>query len=95
MPRSLAAALPPLYSGLSAEPSASDVLLGCAALDLSALQLLGSIDGWYNILDQQQQPRGQIKVGWSVGLDVKAGLLQQLASAGPEDGMSLLCCLKA
>jgi hypothetical protein len=31
-------------------------------LDLSALQLLGSVDGWYNITDMHQQLRGQIKV---------------------------------
>lgn len=61
--QSEAAALPPLYTGVSAAPCASDVLLGCAALDLSALQLLGTLDGWYNITDLQQQPVGQLKVG--------------------------------
>lgn len=63
MPQALAADLPPLYSGLCAAPAASDALLGCAVLDLTALQLLGAVDGWYNITDMQQQPRGQIKVG--------------------------------
>lgn len=62
VPAAVAAELPPLYSGLCAAPVASDALLGYAALDLAALQLLGVIDGWYNILDMQQQARGQIKV---------------------------------
>lgn len=62
VPEAHAAELPPLYAGLSAVPAGSDALLGCAALDLSALQLLGAVDGWYNITDVHQQPRGQIKV---------------------------------
>jgi hypothetical protein len=53
-----------LSHGLSAAPSGRDLLLGVASLDLSSLTLLGCVDGWYNILDTQQQTRGQIKVGY-------------------------------
>lgn len=53
--------------GLSAAPAGGDLLLGVASLDLSSLTLLGCVDGWYNILNAQQQTRGQIKVGVSVG----------------------------
>lgn len=57
-----AAALPPLYAGIAATPAAGDVLLGVAVLDLTAIQVLGSIEGWYNICDEQQHLKGQIKV---------------------------------
>eukprot|EP00873_Tetraselmis_striata_P005901 jgi/Tetstr1/426165/TSEL_016491.t1 len=42
---------------------AGDVLLGSAALDLTLLWLgLDKIEGWYNLLDVNQQPAGQLKV---------------------------------
>lgn len=41
---------------------AGGAAVGCAALDLSALHLLGCIDGYYNIQDLQQRVQGQIKV---------------------------------
>jgi hypothetical protein len=62
LPEAAAAELPPLYAGLAAVPAGSDGLLGCADLDLSALTLLGALDGWYNIRDIRGQDRGQIKV---------------------------------
>jgi hypothetical protein len=63
---------PPLYSGVAAVPAATDALLGCASLDLSALQLLGLLEGWYTIADVaggSGRSRGQLKVcfrggGW-------------------------------
>lgn len=91
VPAAVAAELPPLYSGLCAAPAASDALLGYAALDLTALQLLGAIDGWYNILDMQQQARGQIKVSLTPQKQLDAPLqvlsqsadsLQQVLAAG-------------
>lgn len=57
-----AADLPPLYEAHEAQPVAADVLVGCAALDLSALHMLGLLDGWYNVVDYHQQLRGQLKV---------------------------------
>jgi hypothetical protein len=50
----------PVQAGVSA--AAGDVLLGCAAVDLSMLSVLGKVDGWYNVTDGQQQPRGQLQV---------------------------------
>lgn len=64
--RPLAAAaaecLPAIHAGIAAVPAAGDILLGCAELDVAALQMLGSIEGWYNICDERQQMKGQLKV---------------------------------
>jgi hypothetical protein len=63
LPAAAAASLPPLYACTPAVPCAADnQLLGCAALDMAALHVLGSIDGWYNVADAAERPRGQIKV---------------------------------
>jgi hypothetical protein len=62
-----AAELPALSSAAPAEPRHDDALLGCAAVDLSALAVMGGLDGWYNLVDHDRQPRGQIKV------EVRAG----------------------
>jgi hypothetical protein len=60
----LPAPLPPLFAGLAAVPAASDVLLGCASLDLAPLRHLGLLEGWYNISDvaAPHARRGQLKV---------------------------------
>lgn len=68
VPHDAAAELPPLYAGIAAMPCPDDRLLGCAMLDLSALHVLGSIEGWYNVTDEEQQLRGQLKVQLDVGL---------------------------
>jgi hypothetical protein len=63
LPAAAAASLPPLYAGAAAVPCVTtDQLLGCAALDMAALHVLGSIEGWYNVADAADRPRGQIKV---------------------------------
>jgi hypothetical protein len=85
LPAAAAAALPPLYAGAPAVPRAeSDQLLGCAALDMAALRVLGSIEGWYNLSDAADRPKGQIKVGgcWYGGLghvQLPCHLLQVIA----------------
>ncbi|KAF6256831.1 hypothetical protein COO60DRAFT_1627040 [Scenedesmus sp. NREL 46B-D3] len=62
LPAAAAAGLPPLYAGAAAVPCpATDQRLGCAALDMAALHVLGSIEGWYNVDDARGPPRGQIK----------------------------------
>jgi hypothetical protein len=37
-------------------------MLWFGALDMAALHVLGSIEGWYNVADAADRPRGQIKV---------------------------------
>lgn len=62
LPPAVAAAVPPLHLAPETQPAADDRLLGCATVDLSALVAMGSLDGWYNIVDYYRQTRGQIKV---------------------------------
>ena len=54
--------LPPLYAAHDALPNMADELLGTVHLDLSPLAMLGRLDGWYNVLDQQEGVKGQLKV---------------------------------
>ena len=58
-----AAALPPLHLSAEAAPAAGDALVGCAAVDLSALRALGGapLDGWYRVVDGGRGARGQVK----------------------------------
>ncbi|KAI8475817.1 MAG: hypothetical protein J3K34DRAFT_516995 [Monoraphidium minutum] len=57
-----AAALPPLRAAPPAAPAPGDALAGCAAVDLSPLAAMGSLDGWYHLVDYYRQIIGQIRV---------------------------------
>ncbi|GMH33544.1 hypothetical protein BSKO_01378 [Bryopsis sp. KO-2023] len=48
-------------------PQESDVYAGCAVVDLSSLNALKEITGWYNIFDGDSDLKGQLKV--SITLD--------------------------
>jgi hypothetical protein len=62
MPAEAAELLPPLYAAHEVMPSLSDELLGTVHLDLSPLAMLGSLDGWYNIVNEHKIVKGQLKV---------------------------------
>ena len=62
LPPAAAAALPPLRAAAPACQRADDLLLGCAALDLSALADLGRLDGWYHVVDHYRRAVGQMKL---------------------------------
>lgn len=54
--------LPPLYQAGSATYEEGDVLVGRALVDLQPLHVLGTIEGWYNITNEQHMLVGQVKV---------------------------------
>lgn len=47
---------------MSPKSLGSSCLIGSSDVDLSTLRVLGEVSGWYNILNENEVPCGQIKV---------------------------------
>ena len=64
---------------LGSGPGAEDSLLGCAAVDLSLLPVLGEVVGWYPVISAQQARQGQLRVH----VRPDQALASQLAAPAP------------
>jgi hypothetical protein len=62
LPHDVAAALPALHDAAPAEAQPGDVPVGGATIDLSALAVLGALEGWHSLWDERGRARGQVKV---------------------------------